>query len=95
MLYVKKLTITQAWKYVEGQYRYTNPEVYVQDTWKIRPHFTLDLGLEPQGSLVWRSGTRSGEVPHEPRDSPDRRKPRRDREGAHPCAELWHGTERE
>lgn len=36
---------TQASNYLNGQYRYTNLEMYVQDTWKVTSRVTLDLGL--------------------------------------------------
>jgi hypothetical protein len=36
---------TQASKYATGQYRYTNIEVYLQDTWKVSRRLTLDYGL--------------------------------------------------
>jgi hypothetical protein len=36
---------SQASNYLMGQYRYTNLEMYLQDTWKVTPRLTLDLGL--------------------------------------------------
>jgi len=46
-------TFDQASAFLTGQYRYSNIEGYFQDTWKITPRLTLDLGLrmswyEPQ-----------------------------------------------
>ena len=38
-------SFNQASAYPTGQYRYTNLEFYVQDTWKVRPRLTLDYGL--------------------------------------------------
>lgn len=38
-------SFTQANKYVTGQYRYTNAEFYLQDTWKIKPSLTLNYGV--------------------------------------------------
>jgi hypothetical protein len=35
----------QAQNYINGQYRYWNIEGFVQDTWKITPHITLDYGV--------------------------------------------------
>ena len=39
----------QANAFVNGQYRYTNVEEYVQDTWKVTPRFTLVYGVR----LYW------------------------------------------
>ncbi len=36
---------SQASAMLTGQYRYTNLEWYVQDSWKVKPRVTLDLGL--------------------------------------------------
>lgn len=46
-------TFTQASRMVVGEYRYTNLEAYLQDTWKVSRKVTLDLGvrmyfLQPQ-----------------------------------------------
>jgi len=46
-------TFDQASAFLTGQYRYYNIEGYFQDTWKVTPRLTLDLGLrmswyEPQ-----------------------------------------------
>ncbi|HEV3198968.1 MAG TPA: hypothetical protein VGZ73_13720, partial [Bryobacteraceae bacterium] len=38
-------SFTQASKYATGMYRYTNIEMYVQDTWKVSRSLTLDYGL--------------------------------------------------
>lgn len=38
-------SFNQASAYPTGQYRYTNLEFYIQDTWKVRPRLTLDYGL--------------------------------------------------
>jgi hypothetical protein len=38
-------TMDQAVNYINGQYRYTNLEGFVQDTWKVTPRVTLDYGL--------------------------------------------------
>ena len=38
-------SFNQASAYPTGQYRYTNLEFYVQDTWKVRPRLTLDYGI--------------------------------------------------
>ena len=38
-------TMDQAVNYINGQYRYWNIEGFVQDTWKVTPHLTLDYGL--------------------------------------------------
>jgi hypothetical protein len=38
-------SFNQASAYPTGQYRYTNLEFYLQDTWKIQPRLTLDYGL--------------------------------------------------
>src|SRR5579875_1421784 len=38
-------SFTQANNYLIGAYRYTNAEWYLQDTWKIKPRFTLDYGV--------------------------------------------------
>ncbi|HUI80015.1 MAG TPA: carboxypeptidase regulatory-like domain-containing protein [Bryobacteraceae bacterium] len=38
----------QANGYYTGQYRYSNVEWYVQDTWKVSPRLTLDLGWRMQ-----------------------------------------------
>lgn len=38
-------TFDQASAFLTGQYRYTNIEGYFQDTWKITPRLTLDLGV--------------------------------------------------
>lgn len=38
-------SFNQASAYPTGQYRYTNLEFYVQDTWKVQPRLTLDYGL--------------------------------------------------
>ena len=38
-------SFNQASAYPTGQYRYTNLEFYVQDTWKVKPRLTLDYGL--------------------------------------------------
>ena len=35
----------QAQQYLMGQYRYTNAEFYIQDTWKASKRLTLDLGV--------------------------------------------------
>jgi hypothetical protein len=35
----------QASSYLLGKYRYSNIEWYAQDTWKIKPNFTLDFGI--------------------------------------------------
>jgi hypothetical protein len=39
----------QADSFLTGRYRYTNIEGYFQDTWKVTPRLTLDLGLR----LAW------------------------------------------
>jgi Carboxypeptidase regulatory-like domain/TonB-dependent Receptor Plug Domain len=36
---------TQASNYLMGEYRYTNLEMYIQDTWKVKPRVTLNYGL--------------------------------------------------
>ncbi|MGA9883290.1 MAG: carboxypeptidase regulatory-like domain-containing protein [Candidatus Acidiferrales bacterium] len=38
-------TFDQANSFLTGEYRYTNFEGYVQDTWKITPNITLDYGV--------------------------------------------------
>ena len=38
-------SFTQASNFLMGEYRYTNFEMYVQDTWKVSRRVTLDLGL--------------------------------------------------
>jgi hypothetical protein len=38
-------SFTQASDYLMGMYRYTNLEMYLQDTWKVTPKVTLDVGL--------------------------------------------------
>ena len=38
-------SFNQASSYPTGQYRYTNLEVFLQDTWKVKPRLTLDYGL--------------------------------------------------
>jgi hypothetical protein len=38
-------TMDQASAYINGQYRYSNVEGFIQDTWKITPRITLDYGL--------------------------------------------------
>jgi hypothetical protein len=38
-------SFNQAQHHINGLYRYWNIEQYVQDTWKITPHLTLDYGL--------------------------------------------------
>jgi outer membrane receptor protein involved in Fe transport len=38
-------TFQQASAYINGQYRYSNIEGFVQDTWKVTPRLTLDYGL--------------------------------------------------
>ncbi len=38
-------SFTQASDYLMGQYRYNNLEMYLQDTWKVTPRLTLDVGL--------------------------------------------------
>ncbi|HMJ63146.1 MAG TPA: hypothetical protein VK493_15350, partial [Bryobacteraceae bacterium] len=38
-------TFSQASAYINGQYRYSNIEGFVQDTWKVTPRLTLDYGL--------------------------------------------------
>jgi hypothetical protein len=38
-------SFAQASNYLMGEYRYTNFEMYVQDTWKVSRRLTLDLGL--------------------------------------------------
>lgn len=35
----------QASSYLLGRYRYSNIEWYAQDTWKVKPNFTLDYGI--------------------------------------------------
>jgi hypothetical protein len=35
----------QASSYLLGKYRYSNIEWYAQDTWKVKPNFTLDYGI--------------------------------------------------
>src|ERR1035437_1937121 len=35
-------SFTDAIQYVTGQYRYTNAEFYLQDTWKIKPSLTVN-----------------------------------------------------
>jgi hypothetical protein len=42
-------TFSQASNYINGQYRYWNIEGFVQDTWNITRHVTLDYGLR----LAW------------------------------------------
>jgi Carboxypeptidase regulatory-like domain/TonB-dependent Receptor Plug Domain len=36
---------SQASNYLMGEYRYTNLEMYIQDTWKVKPRVTLNYGL--------------------------------------------------
>jgi hypothetical protein len=38
-------SFSQAANFINGQYRYTNLELYVQDTWKIFNNLTLDYGV--------------------------------------------------
>jgi hypothetical protein len=38
-------SFTNANQYVTGQYRYTNAEFYLQDTWKAAPRLTLNYGV--------------------------------------------------
>ena len=38
-------SFTQASNYLMGEYRYTNFEMYVQDTWKVSRRLTLDFGV--------------------------------------------------
>ncbi|HEV3198615.1 MAG TPA: TonB-dependent receptor [Bryobacteraceae bacterium] len=38
-------TFSQASNYINGQYRYTNAEGFLEDTWKIAPTVTLDYGM--------------------------------------------------
>jgi len=38
-------SFNQAQHHINGLYRYWNIEQYVQDTWKVTPHLTLDWGL--------------------------------------------------
>jgi hypothetical protein len=45
MLYGVYQTFDQASGYINGQYRYWNIEEYIQDTWKVTPHLTLDYGF--------------------------------------------------
>ncbi len=45
MLYGVYQTFDQASGYINGQYRYWNIEEFVQDTWKVTPHLTLDYGF--------------------------------------------------
>ncbi len=55
-------SFTQANAYLNGMYRYTNLEVYVQDTWKITDRITLDYGLrgawyQPQYDAAMQTST--------------------------------------
>ncbi len=45
MLYGVYQTFDQSSGYINGHYRYWNIEEFVQDTWKVTPHVTLDYGL--------------------------------------------------
>jgi len=38
-------SFSQASNYLMGEYRYTNLEMYLQDTWKVTRRLTLDLGV--------------------------------------------------
>jgi hypothetical protein len=38
-------SFSQAANFINGQYRYTNLEFYVQDTWKVSQRVTLDYGM--------------------------------------------------
>lgn len=38
-------TMDQAQNYINGQYRYSDLDGFIQDTWKVTPRITLDYGL--------------------------------------------------
>ncbi|MEI9975653.1 MAG: hypothetical protein WDO73_28480 [Ignavibacteriota bacterium] len=42
-------TFAQAANFINGKYRYTNLEFFVQDTWKVTSRLTLDYGLRVRG----------------------------------------------
>jgi Carboxypeptidase regulatory-like domain/TonB-dependent Receptor Plug Domain len=46
-------SFSQASNMLTGQYRYTNFEWYLQDTWKVKPRVTLDLGLRAYLIQPW------------------------------------------
>jgi hypothetical protein len=55
-------SFNQASAYPTGQYRYTNLEFYVQDTWKVKQRLTLDYGLrfyyiQPQYDTALQTST--------------------------------------
>ena len=55
-------TFNQASTYATGQYRYSNMEVYVQDTWKINSRLTVDYGMrfyymQPQYDAGLKTGS--------------------------------------
>ncbi len=55
-------TYEQADAILNGRYRYTNVEWYIQDNWKVRPGLTLDFGLrlyyiQPQYDAYLQTGS--------------------------------------